>query len=56
MAILYKEETIRNLKLENSEIKIINCDLGATPFYRNLRFENPYDPTIIPYLYEIKMN
>ena len=51
-----KEETIRNIQLDDSQIKIVNCDLGATPFYRNLRFDSPYDPCVIPYLFEININ
>jgi len=37
-------------------IEIINLDMGMTPCYRDLRHEKPYNPNVIPYLFQINLN
>lgn len=51
----HNDEPVTNFNVNGSEIEVINCDTGMTPIYRALRFDNPYDTSIIPFCHEISL-
>ena len=51
----HNDEPITNFNVNGSKVEVINCDTGMTPIYRALRFDNPYDTSVIPFCHEIPL-
>ena len=42
--------------IDGEVVTVTNCDHGMTPFYRALRFDDAYNTSIVPFLYEVKLS
>lgn len=51
----HNDEPITKFNVNGSKVDVINCDTGMTPIYRALRFDNPYDTSVIPFCHEISL-
>ena len=49
------KEPMKKLYVNEILFEVVNCDMSMTPYYRHLRHDDAYDPTVIPYYHRFPL-
>jgi len=50
------KEPIKQLNINGNNFEVVNCDMSMTPYYRHLRHDDAYDPTVIPFYHRFPLS